>query len=40
MKLNEINFSFGSLHCLRDYGAIYAEKSGHIISPAITRNEY
>lgn len=40
MKLNEINFSFGGLHCLRDFGAIYAEKSGHIISPAISRNEY
>ena len=40
MNLNEINFSFGGLHCLRDFGAIYAEKNGHAISPAITRNEY
>ena len=40
MNLNEINFSFGGLHCLRDFGAIYAEKNGHTISPGITRNEY
>lgn len=40
MNLNEINFSFGGLHCLRDFGAIYAEKGGHTISPAIARNEY
>lgn len=40
MKLNEINFSFGGLHCLRDFGAIYVEKSGHPVTPAIRRNEY
>lgn len=40
MNLNEINFSFGGLHCLHDFGAIYAEKGGHTISPAIARNEY
>lgn len=40
MNLNEINFSFGGLHCLRDFGCIYAEKSGHPITPGITRNEY
>lgn len=40
MNLNEINFSFGGLHCLRDFGAIYVEKSGHAIAPAIKRNEY
>lgn len=40
MKLNEINFSFAGLHCLRDFGAIYVEKSGHPLSPAIRRNEY
>ncbi len=40
MNLNEINFSFGGLHCLRDFGCIYAEKTGHAITPAIQRNEY
>lgn len=40
MNLNEINFSFGGLHCLRDFGCIYAEKGGHTIAPQIDRNEY
>lgn len=40
MNLNEINFSFGGLHCLRDFGAIYVEKGGHVIAPAIERDEY
>lgn len=40
MNLNEINFSFGGLHCLRDFGCIYAEKGGHPIAPQIDRNEY
>ena len=40
MRLNEINFSFAGLHCLRDFGAIYVEKSGHPVTPAIRRNEY
>lgn len=40
MRLNEINFSFGGLHCLRDFGCIYVEKNGHAITPDITRNEY
>ena len=39
MRLNEINFSFAGLHCLRDFGAIYVEKSGHPVTPAIRRNE-
>ena len=40
MNLNEINFSFGGLHCLRDFGCIYVEKSGHFITPTIARDEY
>ena len=33
MNLNEINFSFGGLHCLRDFGCIYVENKGHTIAP-------
>ena len=40
MRLNEINFSFGGKHCLTDFGCIYVEKSGHVISPAATLNTY
>lgn len=40
MNLREINFSFGGLHCLRDFGCIYAEKGGHTITPPATRNIY
>lgn len=40
LNLNEINFSFGGLHCLRDFDAIYVEKGGHAVTPAIARNEY
>lgn len=40
MNLNEINFSFGGLHCFRDFGMIYVEKNGHQIMPKIARNEY
>lgn len=40
MRLNEINFTFGGRHCLRDFGAVYVEKSGHAMSPDIRRNEY
>lgn len=40
MRLNEINFSFGGRHCLRDFGCIYVEKSGHPATPAKTPNEY
>ena len=40
MNLNEINFSFGGLHCLRDFGCIYVENKGHAITPKIRRNEY
>ena len=40
MNLNEINFSFGGLHCLRDFGCIYVENKGHVITPKIRRNEY
>ncbi len=40
MNLNEINFSFGGLHCLRDFGMIYVEKSGHPIRGKAVRNEY
>lgn len=40
MNLSEINFSFGGLHCLRDFGCIYAEDRGHAIAPQIRRNEY
>ena len=40
MRLNEINFSFDGLHCLRDFGCFYVEKSGHPAAPAKTPNEY
>lgn len=40
MNLNEINFSFGGLHCLRDFGCIYTEKSGHPAYPAAQPNTY
>jgi len=40
MNLNEINFSFGGLHCLRDFGCIYVENGGHPMTPPIVRNEY
>ena len=40
MRLNEINFSFGGRHCLRDFGCIYVERSGHPATPAKTPNEY
>ena len=40
LNLNEINFSFGGLHCLRDFGCIYVENKGHVIAPRIRRNEY
>ena len=40
MNLREINFSFAGLHCLRDFGCIYVEKSGHTITPGATRNTY
>lgn len=40
MRLNEINFSFNGLHCLRDFGCFYVEKSGHPAAPAKTPNEY
>lgn len=40
LNLNEINFSFGGLHCLRDFGCIYVENKGHTIAPKIRRNEY
>ena len=40
MRLNEINFSFDGLHCLRDFGCFYVEKSGHPVAPAKMPNEY
>jgi len=40
MNLREINFSFGGLHCLRDFGMIYAEINGHPITPPVTPNLY
>lgn len=40
MKLREINFSFAGKHCLRDFGCMYVESDGHVISPAVRRNEY
>ncbi len=40
MNLNEINFSFGGQHCLRDFGCIYVEKGGHPIAPPVTPNAY
>lgn len=40
MNLNEINFSFGGLHCLRDFGCIWVEEGGHPIAPDIERDEY
>ncbi len=40
MNLNEINFSFGGKHCLRDFGCFYVEKSGHPAYPAAQPNTY
>lgn len=40
MNLNEINFSFGGKHCLRDFGCFYVEKSGHPAYPAAQLNTY
>lgn len=40
MNLGEINFSFAGKHCLRDFGCIYVESGGHIISPKVSRNAY
>lgn len=40
MNLREINFSFGGPHCLRDFGCIYVEAGGHIITPPVAPNTY
>ncbi|MEG2469305.1 MAG: hypothetical protein RSB86_18180 [Comamonas sp.] len=40
MNLRENNFSFGGLHCMRDFGLIYAESGGHPITPPINRDVY
>ncbi len=40
MNLNEINFTFGGLHCLRDFGCVYVEKGGHPITGEMQRDEY
>lgn len=40
MNLREINFSFGGLHCLRDFGCIYVEDGGHPVTPPARRNNY
>lgn len=40
MNLNEMNFAFNGKHCLREFGCIYVEDGGHVMSPAVTRNTY
>lgn len=40
MNLNEINFTFDGLHCMRDFGLMYVEEIGHPITAATWRNEY
>lgn len=40
MSVSEVNFSFGGLHCLKDFGCIFIEADRRVISAESERAEY